>query len=121
MLQIRKRKKQQIQPQRLREDETEFMKVTQPWQDELADLARRLEMKLTKFKETQASIGKLFEEQVKKESLDQAKGIIVEINVEHDKLQDIYTRWFDKTNKIIEERKEQRRHAATSDSGTSHK
>ena len=38
-----------------------------------------------------------------------------------DTLQDIYTRWFDKTNKIIEERKEQKRRAATSGSGTSHK
>ena len=69
---------------------------------------QRLETKLAKFKETQASIGKMFEEQVMKESLEQAKGSIAEMNVEHDKLQDIYTWWFDKTNKIIEECKEQR-------------
>ena len=49
------------------------MKVTQPWQDELADLAQRLEMKLVEFKETQVSIGNIFEEQVTKESLEQAK------------------------------------------------
>ena len=31
------------------------MKVTQPWQDELADLAQKLETKLTEFKETQVA------------------------------------------------------------------
>ena len=60
MVQTGKRKKLQIQLQRLREDETKFMKVTQPWQDELADLAQKLEMKLTEFKETQASVEKMF-------------------------------------------------------------
>ena len=84
------------------------MKVTQPWQDELADLAQKLEMKLAEFKETQASMGKMFTEQVMKESLEQAKGSITEMNVEHDKLQDIYTWWFDKMNKIIKECREQR-------------
>jgi hypothetical protein len=84
------------------------MKVTQPWQDELADLAQKLEMKLVKFKETQALVEKMPMEQVTTESLEQAKRSITEVNVEHDKLQDVYTQWFDKMNKIIEERKEQR-------------
>ena len=65
-------------------------------------------MKLAEFKETQASMGKLLEEQVTKESLEQAKGSIAEMNTEHDKLQDVYTWWFDKTNRIIKECKEQR-------------
>lgn len=60
-------------------------------------------------------------EQVTKESTEQAKGSIAEMTVAHDKLQDIYTWWFDKMNKIIKERKEQRRCTATSGSGTSHK
>ena len=51
-------------------------------------------------------MGKLLTEQVTKESLEQAKGSITEMIAAHDKLQDIYTQWFDKTNKIIEERKE---------------
>ena len=63
-------------------------------------------MKLTEFKETLASIGKLLEEQITKQSLEQAKGSIVQMRVVHDKLQDIYTQWFDKMNKIIEEHKE---------------
>jgi len=66
-------------------------------------------------------MGKLLREQVMKESLEQAKGSIIEMNVKHDKLQDIYTQWFDKTNRIIEEHKEQRRHVTTSGSGMSHK
>lgn len=65
------------------------MKVTQPWQDELVDLAHKLEVKLAKFKETQASMEKLLMEQVTTESLEQAKRSIIEMNVEHDKLQDI--------------------------------
>ena len=52
MVQKGKRRKLQIQLQRLREDEIEFMKVTQPWQDELTDLVHKLEMKLMEFKET---------------------------------------------------------------------
>jgi hypothetical protein len=49
MVHTGKRKKLQIQLQRLRVDEIEFMKVTQPWQDELADLALRVEMKIAEF------------------------------------------------------------------------
>ena len=62
------------------------MKVTQPWQYELADLAQKVETNLTKFKETQATVGKLLTEQVTKESLEQAKGSIMEMIVAHDKL-----------------------------------
>ena len=79
------------------------MRVTQPWQDELADLAQKVETKLAEFRETQATVGKLFAEQVTKESLEQAKGSVAEMESAHDKLQDVYTQWFDKTNKIIEE------------------
>ena len=106
MVQTGKRKKLQIQLQRLREDETRFIKVTQPWQDELADLAQKLEMKLTKFKETQASVEKMLTEQVTIEYSEQTKGSITEMNANHDKVQDIYTWWYDKMNKIIEECKE---------------
>ena len=86
----------------------EFMKVTQPWKDDLVDLVLKLEMKIAEFKEKQALIGSMLTEQVTKESLEQAKGSIVEMNTEHDKLQDIYNWWYHKMNKIIEERKEQR-------------
>ena len=44
-------------------------------------------------------MGKLLMEQVTKESLEQAKGSIVEMTVVPDKLQDIYTKWFDKTKR----------------------
>ena len=97
------------------------MKVTQPWQDELTDLTQKLERKLTEFKETQASVGKVLMEQITTECLEQAQGSVVEMNTEHEKLQDVYNQWFNKTNKIIEEHKEQRRHAATSGLGTRHK
>ena len=52
------------------------MKVTQPWQDVLIDLAQKLERKLTEFKETQASVEKMLTEQVTTESLEQAKGSV---------------------------------------------
>ena len=98
-----------------------FLKVTQPWKDELADLVQKVEAKLPELKKTQALKGRLLTEHFTKESLEQAKGSITEMTVVHDTLQDVYTRWFDKTNKIIEECKEQRRHAATSGSRMSHK
>ena len=41
-----------------------FMKVTQPWKDELADLAHKLETKLTEFKETQSLVGKMLTKQI---------------------------------------------------------
>ena len=97
------------------------MKVTQPWQDELADLAQRVETKIAEFREQQASIESMFSEQITRESLEQTKGSIVEMNVEHDELQDVYNQWYYKTNKIIEEKKEQRQRVTTSGSGTSHK
>jgi hypothetical protein len=54
-------------------------------------LAQKVETKLVEFKETQAIVGKLFAEQVTRESLKQAKGIIDEMEGAHDKLQDVYT------------------------------
>ena len=97
------------------------MKVTQPWQDELANLAQRVETKIAEFKEQQVSIASMFLEQIKRESLDQAKGSIVKMNAEHDELQDVYNQWYYKTNKIIDERKQQRQRAAANGSGTGHK
>ena len=82
------------------------MRVTQPWQDKLANLAQKVETKLAKFKETQATMGKLLVEQLTQESLEQAKGSFTEMIAAHNKLQIMYTRWFDKTNRTIEERKE---------------
>ena len=66
-------------------------------------------------------MGKLFAEQVTKESLEQVKGSIAEMVGAHNKLQDVYTQWYNKTNKIIEERKEQKRHAVASGLVMSHK
>jgi hypothetical protein len=84
------------------------MHVTQPWQDELVDLAQKEETKLAKFKQTQTTVGKMLAEQVTRDSLEQAKGSVTKMTIAHDKLQDVYTRWFDKTNAIIEEHKEQK-------------
>ena len=67
------------------------MRVTQLWQDELIDLAQEVKTKLTEFRETQATVGKLFAEQVTRESLEQVKGSINEMASVHNKLQDIYT------------------------------
>lgn len=53
-------KKPQIQLQKLHEQETKFLEVTQPWQDELAKLVQQVETKLSKFQETHATMGKLF-------------------------------------------------------------
>lgn len=106
MIQSGKNKKLQIQLQKLHEEETEFMQVTQPWKDEMVDLAQKLETKLMEFRETQAIVGKLLEEQVTRESLEHAKGSVYEMTDVHNQLQDVYTQWYDKTNKIIEECKE---------------
>ena len=67
------------------------MRVTQPWQDELVDLAQKVDTKVAKFRETQNIVGKLVAEQVTRESLEQAKGSIVEMIAAHDNLKDIYT------------------------------
>ena len=75
----------------MHKEEIEFMRVTQPWQDELADLAQKVETKLIEFRETQATVGKLLVEEVTKESLENAKGSVVEMTAAHDKFQDIYT------------------------------
>lgn len=87
----------------------------------MVDLAQKVETKLVEFRETQATMGKLFVEQVTKESLEQAKGSVTEMTAAHDKLQDVYTWWFDKTNAIIKEHKEQKRHAVANGLRTSHK
>ena len=63
-------KKLQIRLQKLREKETEFLQVTHPWQDELADLALQVESNLAKFQETQTTVVNLFAGKVMKESLE---------------------------------------------------
>lgn len=100
-------KRLQIQLQKLHEEETEFLQVTQPWQDKLADLALQVETKLAEFRETQTAVGKLLAKEVTKESLEQVRGSVVEMDSAHNKLQDVYIQWYDKTNKIIKERKEE--------------
>ena len=65
-------------------------------------MAQKVETKLAEFRETQATVGKLLGKQVTKESLEQAKGSVAEMAATHEKLQEVYTRWFDKTNAIIE-------------------
>ena len=39
----------------------------------------------------------------------------------HNKLNDVYTQWYDNTHMIIEERKEKKRRAVVSGLGMSHK
>jgi hypothetical protein len=53
----------------LQEEETEFLKLTQPWQDELVNLALQVEAKLAEFQETQTKVVKLFVGKISKESL----------------------------------------------------
>ena len=101
-------KKLQIRLQKLWEEEIEFLQVTQPWHDELVDLALQVEAKLAEFWETQTTVVNLFVGKVIKESLEQVRGSVVEMDGVHNKVQDIYTQWFNKTNKIIEECKEKK-------------
>ena len=49
MIKLGESKKLQIRLQKLRAEETEFLKVTQPWQDKMADLALQVETKLVEF------------------------------------------------------------------------
>ena len=84
------------------------MQVTQPWQDELGDLALQVEAKLAEFRETQTTMINLFVGKVTKESLEQARGSVVEMDGVHTKLYDVYTQWYDKKHKIVEEHKEKK-------------
>ena len=72
----------------------------------MAELARKVETKLAEFRDTQTIVEKMLAEKVTSESLEQAKGSIMEMIATHDKLQDVYTWWFDKTNTIIKECKQ---------------
>ena len=84
-------------------------------------LVLQVETKLAKFRGTQSAVDKLFAEKVTKESLDQVQGSIAEMESAHNKLQDVYTQWYDKTNKIVNKCKEQKQRVAASGSGMSHK
>ena len=84
------------------------MQVTHPWQDKLVELALQVEAKLVEFRETQTTVVGFLVEKVTKESLEQARGSVVEMDGAHNKLNDVYTQWYDKTHKIVEERKEQK-------------
>ena len=75
----------------------------------------KVEAKLSKFRETQTTVVNLFAGKVTKESLEHARGSVTEMVGAHNKLNDVYTKWYDKTHK------EQKRRAAASGLGTSHK
>ena len=81
----------QIWLQKLREEETKFLQVTQPWQDELVNLSLQVETKLAEFRETQTTVVNLFAEKITKESLEHARGSAVEMDGVHNKLNDVYT------------------------------
>ena len=81
----------------------------------------QVETKLAEFQETQTTVVSLFIEKVTKESLEHVRGSVQEMEGAHNKLQDVHSQWFDKTNKIIKERKDQKQYATTSGSGRSHK
>ena len=121
MIKSGKSKKLQIRLQKLRKEETEFLKVTQPWQDELAELTLQVETNLAEFREIQTTATSFLIDKVTKESLEQVKGSVTELDSVQNKLQDVYIQWYDKTNKIIEERKEQKQRTIVSGSGMSHK
>ena len=108
MIKSGERKKLQIQLQKLWEQKTDFLQVTQPWQDELVDLPLQVEAKVVDFRETQTTVVNLFALKVTKESLDHVRGSVAEMDGAHNKLNDVYTQWYDKTNKIVEERKEKK-------------
>ena len=59
------------------------MQVTQPWQDELEDLALHVETKLAEFRETQTTVVNLFAEKITKDSMEQARGSIAEMDGAH--------------------------------------
>ena len=84
-------KKLQIRLWKLREEETEFLQVTHPWQDELVDLALQVEAKLAKFQETQTTMVNLFARIVTKDSLEQERRSITKMDGVHNKLNDVYT------------------------------
>ena len=106
MIKSGERKRLQIWLQKLQEEETEFLQVSQPWKDELASLALQVEAKLTEFQETQTIVVNLFVGKVTKESLEQERGSITEMDGAHTKLNDVYIQWYDKTDQIVEECKE---------------
>ena len=54
-------------------------------------MAQEVETKFAEFKEMKVTMGNLLVEEVMKESLEKAKGSIVEMIVAHDKLKDVYT------------------------------
>ena len=101
-------KKLQIPQQKLWEEETEFLQVTLPWQDKLADLTLQMEAKIAEFQETQTTVVNLFAGKVIKESLEQARGSVAKMDGAHTKLNGVYTQWYDKMHQIIEECKEQK-------------
>ena len=103
MIKLGESKKLQIWLQKLREEETKFLQVTQPWQDKLANLALQVEAKLAEFRETQTTVVNLLVGKVTKDSLEQVRGSIIEMDGADNKLNDVYTQWYDKTNKIVEE------------------
>ena len=54
-------------------------------------MALQVETKLAEFRETQTTVNKLFVEKVTRESLEQVKGSVAEMEGAHNKLQDVYT------------------------------
>jgi hypothetical protein len=73
------------------EEETKFLQVTQPWQDELVDLALQVETKLAEFWEIQTIVVNQFIGTITKESLEQVRGSIIEMDGVHTKLNDMDT------------------------------
>ena len=91
MLKMGENKRLQTELQKLRTQEAKYLKIVQPWQEEVSQIALQVNEKLAKFKEMQTTVASLLDEPATIELVDISWEHIDQMNKDLAPLQDDFT------------------------------
>ena len=120
MLKMGKTQKLQEKLRKLCREEAHYLKIVQPWQEEVSQIALKDNEKLMEFKATQTSVASLQEEPVYVELVDSTKECVEEFRNDLVELHTSFTEFSTRVTAAIQDEKEKRM-KDVGGSGMSHK
>lgn len=118
MLKMGENKRLQTKLQKFHTKEAKYLKIVQPWQEEVSQIALQVNEKLTDFKEMKAIVVSLMDEPPTIELVNTAWECVDQMNKDLIGLQDDFMQFTKKIRQLLKEKKELK---TTSGSGMSHK
>ena len=105
--------------QMLHKDEYCYLKIVQPWKDEVSQIALQVNEKMIEIKATQMTLASLLEQPTTSELVETTKECVEQLEKDLAELQDKFTSFTKKIMDIHDSQKQSRK-KTTGDSGMSH-